>query len=101
MATLALSLNNNVFEFHAIESSSTTKLSTIAIEGHRDDVKSLTLSSDNTLLMSTSHNAFIDLRSCTCVGVVEAHGGGVQSIALIPDGTCFLTCSVDHDVKFN
>lgn len=80
MATLALSLNNNVFKFHAVESSSTTKLSAIAIEGHRDDVKSLTLSSDNTLLMSTSHNAFIDLRSCTCVGVVEAHGGGVSQL---------------------
>ncbi|KAH0635807.1 hypothetical protein KY289_035722 [Solanum tuberosum] len=142
LATLALSLNNNLLEFHAIESSSTTKLSAIEIQGHRADVRSVTLSSDNTLLMSTSHNAIkiwnpttgsclhtidsgyglcglfvpgnkyavvgtkggtleiIDIRSGTCVEVVEAHGGSVQSIALIPDGTGFLTGSADHDVKF-
>lgn len=142
LATLALSLNNNLLEFHAIESSSTTKLSAIELQGHRSDVRSVTLSSDNTLLMSTSHNAikiwnpttgsclrtidsgyglcglfvpgnkyavvgtkggtleFIDVRSSTCVEVVEAHGGSVQSIALTPDGTGFLTGSADHDVKF-
>ncbi|CAN4121479.1 unnamed protein product [Withania somnifera] len=142
LATLALSLNNNLLEFHAIESSSTTKLSAIELQGHRSDVRSVTLSSDNTLLMSTSHNAikiwnpttgsclrtidsgyglcglfvpgnkyavvgtkggtleFIDIRSSTCVEVVEAHGGSVQSVALTPDGTGFLTGSADHDVKF-
>ncbi|KAH0635120.1 hypothetical protein KY290_035907 [Solanum tuberosum] len=142
LATLALSLNNNVFEFHAIESSSTTKLSAIELQGHHTDVRSVTLSSDNTLLMSTSHNAIkiwnpttgaclrtidsgyglcglfvpgnkyavvgtkggtleiIDIRSGTCVEVVEAHGGAVQSIALTPDGTGFLTGSIDHNVKF-
>ncbi|WMV44640.1 hypothetical protein MTR67_038025 [Solanum verrucosum] len=139
LATLALSLNNNVLEFHAIESSSTTKLRAIELQGHRADVRSVTLSSDNTLLMSTSHNAIkiwnpttgsclrtidsgyglfvpgnkyavvgtkggtleiIDIRSGTCVEVVEAHGGAVQSIALTPDGTGFLTGSIDHDVKF-
>ncbi|KAH0638881.1 hypothetical protein KY290_036189 [Solanum tuberosum] len=51
--------------------------------------------------MSTSHNAIIDLRSGTCVEVGKAHGGVVQSIALILDGTGFLTGSVDQDVKFN
>ncbi|XP_059305925.1 uncharacterized protein LOC132057366 [Lycium ferocissimum] len=142
LATLALSLNNNLLEFHAIESSSTTKLSAIELQGHRADVRSVTLSSDNTLLMSTSHSAikiwnpttgsclrtidsgyglcglfvpgnkyavvgtkggtleFIDVRSGTCVEVVEAHGGSVQSIALTPDGTGFLTGSADHDIKF-
>ncbi|KAH0635494.1 hypothetical protein KY289_035409 [Solanum tuberosum] len=142
LATLALSLNNNVLEFHAIESSSTTKLSAIELQGHCADVRSVTLSSDNTLLMSTSHNAIkiwnpttgaclrtidsgyglcglfvpgnkyavvgtkggtleiINIRSGTCVEVVEAHGGAVQSIALTPDGTCFLIGNIDHDVKF-
>jgi len=57
LATLALSLNNNVLEFHALESSSITKLSAIELQGHRADVRSVTLNSDNTLLMSTSHNA--------------------------------------------
>ncbi|XP_009604198.1 uncharacterized protein [Nicotiana tomentosiformis] len=142
LATLALSLNNNLLEFHAIESSSTTKLSAIELQGHRSDIRSVTLSSDNTLLMTTSHSAikiwnpttgsclrtidsgyglcglfvpgnkyavvgtkggtleFIDVRSGTCVDVVEAHGGSVQSIALTPDGTGFLTGSADHDIKF-
>ncbi|KAL3325988.1 hypothetical protein AABB24_036944 [Solanum stoloniferum] len=142
LATLALSLNNNLLEFHAIESNSTSKLSAIELQGHRADVRSVTLSSDNTLLMSTSHSAikiwnpttgsclrtidsgyglcglfvpgnkyavvgtkggtleFIDVRSGTCVEVVEAHGGSVQSIALTPDGTGFLTGSADHDIKF-
>ncbi|KAG5584232.1 hypothetical protein H5410_044666 [Solanum commersonii] len=142
LATLVLSLNNNVLEFHAIESSSTTKLSAIELQGHRADVRSVTLSLDNTLLMSTSHNAIkiwnprtgaclctidsgyglcglfvlgnkyavvgtkggtleiIDIRSGTSVDVVEAHGDAVQSIALTPDGTGFLTGSRDHDVKF-
>ncbi|KAL5740887.1 hypothetical protein ACOSQ2_030067 [Xanthoceras sorbifolium] len=56
LATLALSLNNNLLEFYSIESSSNTKTLAIDLQGHRSDVRSLTLSADNTLLMSTSHN---------------------------------------------
>lgn len=56
LATLALSLNNNLLEVYSIESTSTTKLSAIELQGHRSDVRSVTLSSDNTLLMSTSHS---------------------------------------------
>ncbi|CDP15296.1 unnamed protein product [Coffea canephora] len=142
LATLALSLNNNLLEIYSIESSSTTRTSTIELQGHRSDVRSVTLSSDNTLLMSTSHSAIkiwnpstgsclrtidsgyglcglfvpgnkyavigtkggtieiVDVRSGTCVEVVEAHGGSVQSIASTPDGSGFITGSADHDVKF-
>lgn len=57
VATLALSLNNNSLEFYSIESSSNTKTLAIELQGHRSDIRSLTLSADNTLLMSTSHNA--------------------------------------------
>lgn len=57
LASLALSLNNNLLEFYSIESSASTKTVAIELQGHRSDVRSLTLSSDNTLLMSTSHNA--------------------------------------------
>ncbi|XP_024037499.1 uncharacterized protein LOC102607925 isoform X2 [Citrus sinensis] len=57
MAALALSLNNNLLECYSIESSANTKTVAIELHGHRSDVRSLTLSSDNTLLMSTSHNA--------------------------------------------
>ena len=42
----------------------------------------------------------VDVRSGTCVEVVEAHGGSVQSIAPTPDGSGFVTGSADHDVKF-
>ncbi|KAG8376622.1 hypothetical protein BUALT_Bualt09G0082600 [Buddleja alternifolia] len=140
LATLALSLNNNLIEIYSIESSSVTKTSAIELQGHRSDVRSVTLSSDNTLLMSTSHSStkiwnpstgsclrtidsgyglcglfvpgnkyaivgtksgaleIIDVRSGTCVEVVEAHGGSVQSIAATADG--FVTGSTDHDVKF-
>uniref|UniRef100_A0A5B7CEE9 Putative WD repeat-containing protein 3 n=1 Tax=Davidia involucrata TaxID=16924 RepID=A0A5B7CEE9_DAVIN len=142
LATLALSLNNNLLEIYSIESTSTAKTAAIELQGHRADVRSVTLSSDNTLLMSTSHSAvkiwnpstgsclrtidsgyglcglfvpgnkyaivgtkggtleIIDVRSGTCVEVVEAHGGSVQSIAATPDGNGFVTGSTDHDVKF-
>lgn len=142
LATLALSLNNNLLEIHSIESDSTTKTVAIELQGHRSDVRSVTLSSDNTLLLSTSHSSvklwnpstgsclrtidsgyglcsifvpgdkfavigtkggtleIIDVRSGTCVEVVEAHGGSVQSIVAIPDRSGFITGSTDHDVKF-
>ncbi|CAI9097924.1 OLC1v1034446C2 [Oldenlandia corymbosa var. corymbosa] len=142
VATLALSLNNNLLEFYSIESSSSIKSFAIDLQGHRSDIRSVTLSSDNTLLMSTSHSSIkiwnpstgsclrtidsgyglcglfvpgnkyavvgtktgtleiVDVRSGTCVEVVEAHGGSVQSIAPTPDGSGFVTGSVDHDVKF-
>ncbi|OVA17951.1 WD40 repeat [Macleaya cordata] len=57
LATLALSLNNNLLEVYSVETSTTTKTLSIELPGHRSDVRSVTLSSDNTLLMSTSHNA--------------------------------------------
>lgn len=140
LATLALSLNNNLLEIYSIESTSATKTSAIELQGHRSDVRSVTLSSDNTLLMSTSHSTIkiwnpstgsclrtidsgyglcglfvpgnkyaivgtksgtleiIDVRSGTCLEVVEAHGGSVQSITATADG--FVTGSTDQDVKF-
>ncbi|XP_019054518.1 PREDICTED: WD repeat-containing protein 3 isoform X2 [Nelumbo nucifera] len=57
LATLALSLNNNLLEVYSVESSTSTKILSIELQGHRSDVRSVTLSSDNTLLLSTSHNA--------------------------------------------
>lgn len=142
LATIALSLNNNLLEIYSIDSKSTAKTISIELQGHRSDVRSVTLSSDNTLLMSTSHKAvkiwnpstgsclrtidsgfglcslfvpgnkyavigtkdgtleIIDIRSGTCLEVVKAHGGSVQSIVSTPDGSGFVTGSADHDVKF-
>ncbi|XP_030493380.2 uncharacterized protein LOC115709420 [Cannabis sativa] len=57
LATIALSLNNNLLEFYSIDSDAANKTLAIDLQGHRSDVRSVTLSSDNTLLMSTSHNA--------------------------------------------
>lgn len=57
LATLALSLNNNLLEVYSIDNDSATKTSAIELQGHRSDVRSVTLSSDSTLLMSTSHNS--------------------------------------------
>ncbi|KAI3822541.1 hypothetical protein L1987_10132 [Smallanthus sonchifolius] len=57
LATLALSLNNNLLEVYSVDSNSTTKTSAIELQGHRSDVRSVTLSSDSTLMMSTSHNS--------------------------------------------
>ncbi|XP_058207905.1 uncharacterized protein LOC131320971 [Rhododendron vialii] len=142
LATVALSLNNNLLEIYSIDTSSTTKTNAIELQGHRSDIRSVTLSADNTLLMSTSHSAvkiwnpstgsclrtidsgyglcglfvpgnkyavvgtkagaieIIDVSSGTCVEVLEVHGGSVQSIVAVPDGTGFVTGSADHDVKF-
>ncbi|XP_050384368.1 uncharacterized protein LOC126800981 [Argentina anserina] len=57
IATLALSLNNNLLEFYSVESDATNKTLSVDLQGHRSDIRSVALSSDNTLLMSTSHNA--------------------------------------------
>ncbi|CAN6916134.1 unnamed protein product [Brassica oleracea] len=56
LATLALSLNNNSLEFYTLKSSENEKTATIEHQGHRSDVRSVALSADNTLLMSTSHS---------------------------------------------
>lgn len=140
LATLALSFDNNSLETYSIDSTSSEKTSSIELQGHRSVIRSVTLSSDNTVLMSTSHSSIkiwnpstgsclrtidsgyglcglfvpgnkyavvgtkkgtleiIDVRSGTCVDVVEAHGGDVRSIASTEDG--FVTGSADQDVKF-
>ncbi|KAL5726209.1 Dip2/Utp12 protein [Ranunculus cassubicifolius] len=141
LATLALSLNSNHLETYSVEAAAVTKTISIELPGHRSDVRSVTLSSDNTLLMTTSHNAVkiwnpstgsclrtidsgyglcasflpgnkialvgtksgtlevIDVESGTSKNQ-EAHGGAIRSIAMLPDGTGFVTGSADHDVKF-
>lgn len=140
LATLALSLDNNSLETYSIDNTSSEKTNSIELQGHRSVIRSVTLSSDNTVLMSTSHNSIkiwnpstgsclrtiesgyglcglfvpgnkyavvgtkkgtleiIDVRSGTCVDIVEAHGGDVRSIASTEDG--FVTGSADQDVKF-
>ncbi|XP_073009438.1 uncharacterized protein [Typha latifolia] len=57
LATLSLSLNNNMLETYLVDSSKVSKLHSIELQGHRSDIRSVTLNSEGNLLMSTSHNA--------------------------------------------
>ena len=57
LATLALSLNNNSLEAYTVKNSEVTKTHVIELQGHRSDIRSISLSSDGSLLLSTSHNA--------------------------------------------
>ncbi|KDP29196.1 hypothetical protein JCGZ_16585 [Jatropha curcas] len=77
LATLALSLNNNLLEFYSIESNTATKSLSIELQGHRSDVRSVTLSSDNSILMSTSHNAikFWNPSTGSCLRTIDSGYG--------------------------
>ncbi|KAI4374285.1 hypothetical protein MLD38_012296 [Melastoma candidum] len=77
LAIVALSLNNNVLELHSIEASGTSKTHSIELQGHRSVVRSVTLSSDNSLLMSTSHDTikFWNPSTGVCLRTVESGYG--------------------------
>lgn len=77
LATLTLSLNNNMLETYLVEGSKSSKMQTIELQGHRSDVRSLALSSDDTLLLSTSHNAvkIWNLTSGTCIRTIDSSYG--------------------------
>ncbi|KAH1078516.1 hypothetical protein GLYMA_19G186600v4 [Glycine max] len=83
LASLALSLNNNLLEFYSIEQGETKKTLAIDLQGHRSDVRSVTLSSDNTFLMSTSHNAIKIWNPSTgsCLRTIDS-GYGLCSLIL-------------------
>uniref|UniRef100_M8C6Y1 WD repeat-containing 3-like protein n=1 Tax=Aegilops tauschii TaxID=37682 RepID=M8C6Y1_AEGTA len=57
LATLSLSLNNNVLETYSVDNEKVSKMYSVEIHGHRSDIRSLALNSEDNLLMSTSHNA--------------------------------------------
>ncbi|CAM0870749.1 unnamed protein product [Alopecurus aequalis] len=57
LATLSLSLNNNVLETYSVDNEKVSKMYSVEIHGHRSDIRSLSLNSEDNLLMSTSHNA--------------------------------------------
>lgn len=57
LASLSLSLNNNVLETYSVDNEKVSKTHSIEIHGHRSDIRSLALNSEDNLLMSTSHNA--------------------------------------------
>ncbi|KAG2554714.1 WD repeat-containing protein 3-like [Panicum virgatum] len=57
LATLSLSLNNNTLETYSVDSEKVSKMYSIEMHGHRSDIRSVSLNSEDNLLMSTSHNA--------------------------------------------
>ncbi|KAK7337130.1 hypothetical protein VNO77_17690 [Canavalia gladiata] len=83
LASLALSLNNNLLEFYSIEHGEMKKTLGIDLQGHRSDIRSVTLSSDNTFLMSTSHNAvkIWNPSSGSCLRTIDS-GYGLCSLIL-------------------
>ncbi|XP_020577298.1 WD repeat-containing protein 3 [Phalaenopsis equestris] len=77
VGTLSLSLNNNMLETYSIEEGKVEKKHTVELLGHRSDIRSVTLSSDNTLLLSTSHNAVKVWNPSTgaCIRTIESGYG--------------------------
>ncbi|GMH28749.1 hypothetical protein Nepgr_030592 [Nepenthes gracilis] len=77
LATLALSLNNNSLEVYSVDSNATSQSLAIELPGHRSDIRSLTLCSDNTLLMSTSHNVIKiwNPSTCNCLRTIDSGYG--------------------------
>nr|CAD1835790.1 unnamed protein product [Ananas comosus var. bracteatus] len=60
LAVLTLSLNNNMLETHLVDSSDSSKsskMNSVELQGHRSYIRSVALNSESNLLMSTSHNA--------------------------------------------
>ncbi|PKA52792.1 Dynein assembly factor with WDR repeat domains 1 [Apostasia shenzhenica] len=77
VATLSLSLNNNVLETYSIEEGKAEKKYTVELQGHRSDIRSVSLSSDNTIMLSTSHNAVKVWNPSTgaCIRTIECGYG--------------------------
>lgn len=142
---LALALANNsieVWETKAGEGETAARAMVVDSGGHRSDVRSVVLSSDDAMCLSTSGTGvkiwnprngaclrtidggyglcaifapgnnhavvgtkegtfqIIDIRASACTAVIEAHAGPVWSLALLPDGSGFVSGSADKDVKF-
>uniref|UniRef100_A0A1D1Y8G0 WD repeat-containing protein 3 n=1 Tax=Anthurium amnicola TaxID=1678845 RepID=A0A1D1Y8G0_9ARAE len=77
LATLALSLNNNTLEAYSVENSAVTRTHAIELQGHRSDIRSIALSSDSTILLSTSHNAvkIWNPSNGSCLRTIESEYG--------------------------
>ncbi|GLJ48096.1 hypothetical protein SUGI_1015470 [Cryptomeria japonica] len=76
-ATIAVSLHNNALEVYEVGEESSVQIHAIHLPGHASDIRSLTLSSDNSLLMSTSHNSvkIWNPSTCSCLRTMEAGYG--------------------------
>ncbi|KAM0835380.1 hypothetical protein ACQ4PT_062969 [Festuca glaucescens] len=95
VATLSLSLNNNVLETYSVDNEKVSKMYTVEIHGHRSDIRSLALNSEDNLLMPTSHNAVKIWNPSTwdCLRTIDSGYGLNMCI-------CSWQLGADHDVKF-
>jgi U3 small nucleolar RNA-associated protein 12 len=94
LATLSLSLNNNMLETYSVHSEKVSKMYSIEMHGHGSDIRSVSLNSEDPVQETSS------------IEVIEAHAGSIRSIIPISDkdgnvgARGFVTGSADHDVKF-
>lgn len=77
LASLALSLNNNTLEFYSVTKESSEKATAIDLQGNHAIVRSVSLSSDDSLLMSTCDNAvkFWNPSSGSCLRTIDSKHG--------------------------
>ncbi|GAA0175515.1 hypothetical protein LIER_28675 [Lithospermum erythrorhizon] len=102
---------SDVFKILHSTSYSATKLSAIELQGNHSVVRSVSLSSDNTLLLSTNHNAIKiwNPSTCSCLRTVDSDfglcslfvPGNKYAIVSTKSGKLELVdVRSDHDVKF-
>ncbi|KAJ1693885.1 hypothetical protein LUZ63_010583 [Rhynchospora breviuscula] len=84
LASLSLSLNNNMLETYLIDANKASKIYSIELPGHRSVIRSVTLNPEGNLLLSTSHNAVKIWNPSTgmCLRTIES-GYGLCS-AFVP-----------------
>ncbi|RUP50042.1 WD40-repeat-containing domain protein [Jimgerdemannia flammicorona] len=135
---ILMSLNSNVLEVYnaalpskkkSDEMPEPTKMYSVDLQGHRSDVRTLALSSDDELLCSASNTrnltmrAFTlhiteyldpqvilgtkagelelyDIASSSLLEMIKAHEGPVWSLQVRPDKRGLVTGSADKDIKF-
>ena len=79
-----------------------TALTQTTLEGHEDDVTSVSFSPDGTLIASGSYDATIklwDVATKENIATLEGHEGYVTSVSFSPDGTLIASGSYDDTVK--
>ncbi|CAE7083023.1 unnamed protein product [Rhizoctonia solani] len=73
------------------------------LEGHTDQVWSVSFSPDSTRLVSGSHDETICVwdveRGKTVIGPLEGHTGWVHSTSFSPDGAQIISCSFDGTIR--
>ncbi|KAJ7550174.1 hypothetical protein O6H91_07G086600 [Diphasiastrum complanatum] len=77
LSSIALALHNNSLEVYDVQKENAARVYTIDLAGHRSDVRAAVLSSDSTILMTTSHNSvkIWNPRTCSCLRTMESGYG--------------------------